>query len=131
MRETVQASNLVMASISRSPNPAQYITLNPVMPQSLCPDHYLYSVEIPDLTEDNHIVSAFPVHPSVISRVERKLGLCVPDAVRSKGKEFRKWLGCTLMGTKKAAFDEEKAAAEFLGAFNASHVRITRTEHTY
>lgn len=98
---------------------------------SLCPDHYLYTVEIPDLTEDNHIVSALPVHPSVISRVERKLGLCVPDAVRSKGKEFRKWLGCTLMGTKKAAFDEEKAAAEFLGAFNASHVRITRKEHTY
>lgn len=119
---------------------------------SLCPDHYLYSVEIPDLTEDNHIVSALPVHPSVISRVERKLGLCVPDAVRSKGKEFRKWLGCTLMGTKKAAFDEEKAAAEFLdtvgvfanvwpqaqtkpdglkncAVFNASRVRITRIEH--
>ena len=119
---------------------------------ALCPDHYLYTVDIPDLTEDNHIVSALPVHPSVISRVERKLGLPVPDAVRSKGKEFRKWLGCTLTGAKKAAFDEEKAAAEFLDSvgvianvwpqaqtkpdglkncavFNASRIRIARIEH--
>lgn len=27
----------------------------------LMPEHYLYTVEIPDLTEDNHLVSACPV----------------------------------------------------------------------
>ena len=67
---------------------------------ALTPEHYLYTVEIPDLTEGNHLVSALPV----------------PAKYLQQGKEFRKWLGCTLTGAKKAAFAEEKAAAEFLDA---------------
>ena len=82
-----------------------------------CPltsNHYLYTVEIPDLTPDNHLVSAQPVPASIIHATEQKLGLSVPTKFVQQGKEFRKWLGCTLTGAKKAAFAEEKAAAEFL-----------------
>ena len=82
----------------------------------LMPDHYLYTVEIPALTEDNHIVSARPVAPIIINKVEERLGVAAPDKVKAQGKEFRKWVGMTLTGGKKAGFAEEKAAAELLNS---------------
>lgn len=80
------------------------------------PEHYLYTVEIPPLTEDNHIVSARPVSPTIIYKVEQRLGVAVPDKVKTQGKEFRKWVGMTLTGSKKAGFAEEKATAELLNS---------------
>ena len=46
--------------------------------QPLTPDHYLYTVEIDDLVEGNHIVSANPVPKCIIDRAEGKLGSVVP-----------------------------------------------------
>ena len=77
-------------------------------------DHYLYTVEIPDLTDDNHIVSAKPVNPDIVKRVEANLGQRVPQDKILQGKEFRKWLGLTLIGCKKVCLESEKAAAGFL-----------------
>lgn len=82
----------------------------------LMPEHYLYTVEIPELTEDNHLVSAQPVAPTIIKKVEAKLGIETPMRVKSEGKEFRKWLGKTLTGAKKNDFASEKAAAELLNS---------------
>lgn len=76
-------------------------------------EHYLYTVEIPTLTEDNHLVSANPVNLAILKKTEEKLGIAVPKEVTEKGKEFRKWVGCALTGAKKASFEEEKAAAAF------------------
>ena len=76
--------------------------------------HYLYTVEIPELTADNHLVSAQPVAESIVARVEEKLGVIVPADKKSAGKEFRKWVGTTLTGAKKAEEEEERRAAEFL-----------------
>lgn len=115
-------------------------------------DHYLYTVEIPQLTDDNHLVSALPVAPAIVKRTAAKLGRAVPNEVTEKGKEFRKWVGCTLTGAKKAGFAEEKAAAAFLdtigvfcnlwpqaqtkpdglkncAVFNAANVRILKVEY--
>jgi hypothetical protein len=83
---------------------------------NLMPEHYLYTVEIPDLSENNHIVSALPVSPIIIKKVEEKLGISVPPNVMTKGKECRKWLGTILTGAKKAGFAEEKVSAEFLNS---------------
>lgn len=117
----------------------------------LMPEHYLYSVEIPDLTPDNHLISAKPVEPSIIARTEAALNTTVPEKVTAAGKDFRKWIGMHLMGTKKAGLQEEKAAAEFLDSigvlfsvwptaqtkpegpknivvFNAKNASITRRE---
>lgn len=80
------------------------------------PEHYLYTVEIPELTDDNHLVSALPVSPIIIKKVEEKLGVSVPQKVTTKGKGFRKWVGTFLTGAKKAGFAEEKASAEFLNS---------------
>lgn len=115
------------------------------------PNHYLYTVEIPELTSDNHLVSAKPVPESIVARVEQQLGVKAPDAVKSAGKEFRKWIGTTQTGAKKAGYEEEKRAAEFLdglgviynvwpqaqskpdglkniAVFNASRVQIVKRE---
>ena len=76
--------------------------------------HYLYTVEIPKLTAGNHLVSAQPVEECIVARVEEKLGVIVPADKKSAGKEFRKWVGTTLTGAKKAEVEEERCAAEFL-----------------
>lgn len=84
-------------------------------------DYYVYTVEIPDLTEDNHLVSAMPVCRSIIERTEYALGEAIPQEVSTKGKEFRKYVGNRLIGKKgtvrqlreKADLAAEKAATKF------------------
>lgn len=115
-------------------------------------DHYLYTVEIPDLTEDNHLFSSRHVHPAIVKRTEAKLGQSAPAEKTMLGKEFRKWVGTMLTGAKKSGFAEEKAAAAFFDSigvifnvwpqaqtkpdglrnfavFNADRVRILKVEH--
>ena len=115
-------------------------------------EHYLYTIEIPELTEDNHLVSAKPVNPVIVKRTEAKIGQSVPKEITDKGKEFRKWVGCAITGAKKVGFSEEKAAAQFFdeigvfcnvwpqaqskpdglknyAVFNADNVRIVKVEH--
>lgn len=84
-------------------------------------DYYVYTVEIPDMTEDNHLSYTKPVHPSIIERTEKALGEKIPDEVKALSKEFRKYVGNRLTGktgtTKqlidKADIEAEKAASEF------------------
>ena len=84
-------------------------------------DYYVYTLEIPDMTEENHLFSVCPVHLSIIERTEKALGEHVPDEARQVGKLFRKYVGNKLIGktgtikqlTDKADLDAEKAAAKF------------------
>ena len=69
--------------------------------EQMAPAHYLYTIEIPDLTPTNHLVSAKPVNEEIVSKVQAKLGVEAPAKVLEEGKEFRKWVGMTLLGTKK------------------------------
>jgi hypothetical protein len=83
---------------------------------------YVYAVEVPVLTEDNHIFSCKAVNASVVDRVEKVIGEAVPDEVKSAGKLFRKYLGNLLTGQRstinkmmsKADSAAESAVAEFL-----------------
>lgn len=86
------------------------------------PNHYLYTVEIPDLTEDNHITFTVPVATSIVERVEQELGVKAPEKVIVDGKEFRKWIAMTLLGTKKNTFAGEKAAAELLNRLGVLYI---------
>ena len=84
-------------------------------------DYYVYTVEIPDVTDNNHLSYTKPVPPSIIERTEKALGEKIPDEVKALSKEFRKYVGNRLTGktgtTKqlidKADLDAEKAAAKF------------------
>ena len=86
-----------------------------------CTDYYVYTVEIPDLTGDNHLSYTKPVHPSIINRTEKALGEQIPDEVKAESKCFRKYVGNKLLGKKgtvnqlkdKADIEAEKAASKF------------------
>ena len=60
---------------------------------------YVYSLEVPDLTDTNHIVSAKPPHQVIIEKVEEQLGQ-IPDEAKSSGKSFRKYIGNLIIGNK-------------------------------
>ena len=83
---------------------------------------YVYTVEIPDMTDDNHLVSRLPVNPAIVKRAEEKLGESIPTEACKCGKFFRKYIGNTLIGfgqtlkqrTGSASLEAEKAASAFL-----------------
>ena len=85
---------------------------------------YVYAVEVPVLTEDNHIFSCKAVNASVVDRVEKVIGEAVPDEVKSVGKYFRKYLGNLLTGQRstvkkmksKADTTAENAVSQFLNS---------------
>ena len=62
---------------------------------------YVYTVEVPNLTEDNHVFSCKPVNPEMASRIEKALGDTIPDEARTVGKYFRKYVGNFLIGNRK------------------------------
>ena len=77
--------------------------------------YYVYTVEVPVLTDDNHIFSCKVVNASVVERVEKELGEVMPDEVKVAGKLFRKYLGNLLIGqrgTVKQMMSKADAAAE-------------------
>ena len=86
-----------------------------------CTDYYVYTVEVPDLTEDNHLSYTKPVHPSIIKRTEKALGEQIPDEVIAVAKYFRRYVGNKLIGKRgtlkqlkeKADIDAERAASKF------------------
>ena len=60
---------------------------------------YVYTLEVPDLSDFNHIVSAKPPHQVIIEKVEEQFGQ-IPDEAKSLGKHFRKYVGNLLLGNK-------------------------------
>ena len=89
-------------------------------------DYYVYTVEVPDLTEDNHLVlyKRVPVAESIVKRVEEKLREAIPEEAKVEGIPFRKYLENRLIGnittitqmTDKSTFPGKKAAAEFFAS---------------
>ena len=85
---------------------------------------YVYTVEVPVLTENNHIFSCKTVNTSVVARVEKTIGETIPDEVKSAGKFFRKYLGNLLIGRRgtvkklmgKADAKAENAVSQFLNS---------------
>ncbi|MBP5643869.1 MAG: hypothetical protein J6X10_06555 [Bacteroidales bacterium] len=86
---------------------AHYAGANPTAQQ-----HYVYTVEIPEKTEDNYIAFKQPVQSAIVKRAETKLGVSISEKKSVDGKEFRKHLAKQLTG--KVDLEGEKAAAEFL-----------------
>ena len=60
---------------------------------------YVYTLEVPDLTDTNHIVSAKPPHKSIVEKAEERFGQ-IPNDAKSSGKYFRKYIGNLLLGNK-------------------------------
>ena len=60
---------------------------------------YVYTLEVPDLSDFNHIVSAKPPHQVIIEKAEEQIGQ-IPDEAKSSGKSFRKYIGNLIIGNK-------------------------------
>ena len=76
---------------------------------------YVYTIEVPMLSNDNHIFSCKAINASVVDRVEKVIGEAIPDEVKSAGKYFRKYLGNLLIGqrtTVKKMMVKANATAE-------------------
>lgn len=74
--------------------------------------HYVYTVEVPAITDENYIAFKEEVKPVVISRAEAKLGCEIPAKAKADGKEFRKFLAKKLTGNTD--LEGEKVASKFL-----------------
>ena len=82
--------------------------------------HFVYTVEIPDLTEDNHIDFKRPVHLDIVKRAEQKLGNAIPQKFTLDGKDFRKYLAKILGGGSDVK--SEKLASEFLNCIGVEFI---------
>ena len=82
--------------------------------------HYVYSVEIPDFTDDNHIDFKKPVHPEIVKRAEQELGHTIPEKFIFDGKDFRKYLAKQLGGSSD--IQSEKLASEFLNKIGVEFI---------
>ena len=93
---------------------------------------FVYTVEVPDKTEENSLplFKGVPVSESLRIRAEEKLGEKIPDGALTEGIPFRKWLANRLTGhlgtikqmTTKSALDDEWAASEFLRSIGVDYI---------
>ena len=91
---------------------------------------YVYTVEVPEINDDNHIFSCKPVDSSVIERTEKVIGEAIPDEVKMAGKLFRKYIGNLLTGRRstvkkmmgKADAAAENAASQFLDGIGIDYL---------
>ena len=90
-------------------------------------EFYVYTVEIPNLTADNHIEFKEAVSPTIVKRAEEKLGKSIPHEDTADGKLFRKFIAKTLSGKKKnekLTPTDEIAAAEFLVSIGVIYNKV-------
>lgn len=82
--------------------------------------HYVYTVEVPELTDNNHIDFKKHVHFEIVKRAESKLEISIPAKVTFDGKDFRKYLAKTLGGGPDIR--SEKMASEFLTSIGVDFI---------
>ena len=71
--------------------------------------HYVYTVEVPDFTDENHIDFKKPVHPEIIKRAEQELGHTVPEKFTLEGGNFRKYLAKQLGEASDLQFTNQES----------------------
>lgn len=82
--------------------------------------HYVYTVDIPEITDTNHIAFKHPVHPDIIKRAEEKIGETIAQKYTLDGKEFRKFFAKKLGGGSDV--HSEKLASEFLNSIGVEYI---------
>ena len=96
--------------------------------------HYVYTVEIPEITDTNHITFKQPVHPAIITRAEEQLCFTIPEKFTLDVKDFRKFLAkhfekhiCIDLAAGQSLKDAlhlagEQAASEFLNSIGVDYI---------
>lgn len=60
-------------------------------------DHYVYTVDVPEVTEENAIHFQRQINNQIVEKVSALLGLTIPESKTSNGKDFRKFIAATLL----------------------------------
>ena len=94
---------------------AHYAGSNPNATQ-----YFVYTVEVPDMKEDNYIAFKESVKPSILKRAAQKMGEPIPEKFTLDGKDFRKFLAKKLTG--KVDLEGEKAASAFLTSIGVDFI---------
>lgn len=94
---------------------AHYAGSNPNATQ-----YYVYTMEVPDMKEDNYIAFKESVKPSILKRAAQKMGEPIPEKFTLDGKDFRKFLAKKLTG--KVDLEGEKAASAFLTSIGVDFI---------
>lgn len=76
---------------SKFKSAAHYSASNPTWDK-----HYVYTVEVPEVTTDNSIHFQQPVSPFIVERISEILGESIPEKSTLTGKDFRKYLASIL-----------------------------------
>ena len=82
--------------------------------------HYVYTVEIPDFTDANHIDFKRTVHPDIIQKAEKELGHLIPEKFTLDGKDFRKYIAKYLGGSSD--IQSEKLVWDFLNKIGVEFI---------
>ena len=69
--------------------------------------YYVYTVEVPVLSEANHLYSNSAVNKDIVALVEKKIGESIPNEAKEKGKFFRKYVG-NLLDHKQNSPDKKR-----------------------
>lgn len=60
-------------------------------------EHYVYTVDVPDLTEENAIHFQRQISTQIVEKVSALLGMTIPESKIANGKDFRKFIAATLL----------------------------------
>ena len=88
--------------------------------------YYVYTVEVPVLTENNHLYSNGAVNKDIVDRVEKQLGEAIPDEVKAIGKHFRKYVG-NLLDHKQNSPDKKRKNLKQMTGKATSNVELLAT----
>ena len=88
---------------------AHYAGVNPS-----ATNYYVYTLDVPEKTEDNHISFKQPVSKQIISLAECKLQQTIPVSAINDGKLFRKFLAATLGNVAAASSFLLSIGVEFI-----------------
>ena len=80
--------------------------------------YYVYTVEIPSLTPENHLFQKQPVPESILHRTEEKLGETIPEDVLKSGdsKDFRKYIGNRILQKEGKEGYQKKTLRQLIGS---------------
>lgn len=84
--------------VTSSYKSAAHYALNNRRPENT--DYYVYTLEIPDRTDENclTLLKNVPVNPIIVKRCEEKLGSPIPAEALTEGTPFRKYLANRISG---------------------------------
>lgn len=83
-------------------------------------NYYVYTVEVPDLTDGNHIDFKKAVNMDIVGKAQEKLGHTIPEKYILDAKDFRKYIAKVVGGGND--IEADKSASSFLNSIGVEYI---------